>query len=78
MDIMADDIADIASVARTADASSCAEFSKDMAETLARYFDIYAEDGVVEVVVTEHGLWLRNPVTGGRQFLGLARIKGVN
>lgn len=51
-----------------------AEFSKDMVETMLTYFEAYAEDGVVTVEVTSWGLWLPNKTTGGRQFLGLARI----
>ncbi|MDM7459653.1 MAG: hypothetical protein P3W94_009975 [Paracoccus sp. (in: a-proteobacteria)] len=51
-----------------------AEFSKDMVETMLAYFEAYAEDGVVTVEVTSWGLWLPNKTTGGRQFLGLARI----
>lgn len=51
-----------------------AEFSKDMVETMNEYFDQYAENGVLRIEITERGLWLPNPVTGGRQFLGLARL----
>lgn len=51
-----------------------AEFSKDMVETMNNYFDQYAENGVLRIEITERGLWLPNPVTGGRQFLGLARL----
>ncbi|WP_297932596.1 hypothetical protein [uncultured Brevundimonas sp.] len=50
-----------------------AEFTDDMAATLAEYFEAYAVEGVVSIEVTTHGLWLKNPA-GGRQFLGLARI----
>lgn len=51
-----------------------AEFTRDMVDTLHQYFDAYEQDGVVSVEVSNHGLWLPNPVTGGRQFLGLARF----
>ncbi|MFN3276813.1 MULTISPECIES: hypothetical protein [Paracoccus] len=51
-----------------------AEFSRDMVETMLTYFDAYAQDGVLKVEVTDWGLWLPNKVTGGRQFLGLARL----
>lgn len=51
-----------------------AEFSKDMVETMLTYFDQYAEDGVLKIEVTQWGLWLPNPATKGRQFLGLARF----
>lgn len=50
-----------------------AEFSADMSATLAEYFTAYAVDGIVTIEVTNHGLWLVNPL-GGRQFLGLARL----
>ena len=46
-----------------------AKFQKNMVETLQENFDSYAVDGVVQVEVTDHGLWLINPL-GGRQFLG--------
>lgn len=49
-----------------------AEFSKDMVKTLEKCFSTYEIDGVVSVEVTSEGLWLPNPETGGRQFLGLA------
>lgn len=51
-----------------------AEFSRDMVETMLTYFDAYAEEGVLKVEVTAWGLWLPNKVTGGRQFLGLAKL----
>lgn len=51
-----------------------AEFSRDMVETMLQYFDAYADEGVLTVEVREGGLWLPNPVTGGRQFLGLAKL----
>lgn len=51
-----------------------AEFSRDMVETMLTYFDAYADEGVLEVEVTGWGLWLPNKVTGGRQFLGLAKL----
>lgn len=54
-----------------------AEFSRDMVETMLHYFDTYADDGVLTVEVREGGLWLPNPVTGGRQFLGLAKLPAI-
>jgi len=51
-----------------------AEFSRDMVETMLTYFDAYADEGVLKVEVTSWGLWLPNKVTGGRQFLGLAKL----
>lgn len=54
-----------------------AEFSIDMVETLKTYFRDYEIDGVVSVEVTSEGLWLPNPETGGRQFLGLAKTDQI-
>lgn len=51
-----------------------AEFTKDMVETLATYFDAYQVNNVVTVEVTTGGLWLPNPHFASRQFLGLARL----
>lgn len=51
-----------------------AEFSRDMVETMLAYFEAYADDGVLTVEVTSWGLWLPNKTTGGRQFLGLAKL----
>jgi hypothetical protein len=51
-----------------------AEFTTDMVETLLTFFQSYEVDGIVTVEVTSHGLWLPNPHTKTRQFLGLARI----
>ena len=51
-----------------------AEFTEDMAETLCEYFQSYAVDGVVRIEVSNRGLWLQNPATGRRQFLGIARF----
>lgn len=49
-----------------------AAFSRDMVETLLRYFDQYERDGIVRVEVSTHGLWLRPPGVPMRHFLGLA------
>lgn len=49
-----------------------AAFSRDMVETLLRYFDSYESDGIVRVEVSTHGLWLRRPNMPVRSFLGLA------
>lgn len=65
-------------VRRTVQVLAVAEFTEDMADTLRKYFQSYAVDGVVSVEVSTHGLWLVNPL-GGRQFLGLARFtEGMN
>ncbi|WP_224826681.1 hypothetical protein [Cognatishimia sp. MH4019] len=44
-----------------------------MVDTLQKYFPNYETDGVVEVEVTTHGLWLVTPNRKMRHFLGLAR-----
>ncbi len=49
-----------------------AEFSRDMAESLVKFFDQYDRQGVVEIEVTDHGLWWKNP-NGTKQFLGSVR-----
>lgn len=51
-----------------------AKFTRDMVETLEKYFDAYAIGGVVTVEVTDAGLWLPNPHVLSRQFLGLAEL----
>ena len=51
-----------------------AKFTRDMAETLVEYFDVYAVKGVVTVEITDAGLWLPNPHFVSRQFLGLAEL----
>lgn len=50
------------------------EFTKDMVDTLATFFDTYAVEGVLTVEVSKRGLWLPNRHTKSRQFLGLARL----
>ena len=54
-----------------------AEFTEDMVATLFEHFSTYQTDGVVKVEVTSRGLWVQHPVTGSRQFLGLARLPDV-
>ncbi|KIT16582.1 hypothetical protein [Jannaschia aquimarina] len=49
-------------------------FTRDMVETLNTYFSAYQDDGVVTITVTDGGLYLENPTTASRQFLGLARL----
>ena len=49
------------------------EFTRDMADTLSRCFDVYAEDGRVTLELHAGGVWLLDPATGGRSFLGAAR-----
>ncbi|MEO0861522.1 MAG: hypothetical protein AAFY65_12975 [Pseudomonadota bacterium] len=52
------------------------EMTEDMVETLAAHFDNYAKDGVVQIEVSNYGLWLPHRPSGTRQFLGLARAPG--
>lgn len=61
----------------TSDGEAMAEahFTKDMAETLVRFFQAYAECGVVTVEVKDGGLWLVNPNDRSRQFLGKAVLR---
>jgi hypothetical protein len=49
-----------------------ARFTVDMAETLSKFFGAYAVEGIVTVEVSDQGLWLVNPHSPARQFLGLA------
>jgi hypothetical protein len=51
-----------------------ARFTRDMVETLLAFFHAYQRDDVVTVQVTERGLWLVNPHTESRQFLGQALL----
>lgn len=56
------------------DFSTCSEFelTKDMVESLAAYFDIFAEDEVLRIVKDGTGLWFIS--SDKRAFLGLARL----
>lgn len=51
-----------------------AEFTIDMVDTMKKYFDFYASDGVLRVQISDFGLWLPHPEMQCRQFLGLARL----
>ena len=51
-----------------------ARFTKDMAETLLRFFEVYAADGVVTVEPDDCKLWLVHPHNRSRQFLGQAEL----
>jgi hypothetical protein len=57
--------------------AATASFDRSMVKNLATYFDDYAVDGVVEIEVTDHGLWFVNP-NGSRQFLGSTKIFPVS
>ncbi|MEE9427270.1 MAG: hypothetical protein V3V25_03885 [Paracoccaceae bacterium] len=52
-----------------------ANFTRDMAETLANVFTHYEDEGVVTLEVTCRGLWLVNPLNNSRQFLGQAVLQ---
>lgn len=52
------------------------QFTKDMSQTLEKYFENYASNGVVNMEANHQGLWLINPVNGSRQFLGKATLNG--
>lgn len=51
-----------------------AAFTKDMAETLVKYFANYEKDGIVRLDVTDHGLWIKHPDFPIRNFLGAAEL----
>lgn len=46
-----------------------ARFDKSMVDLLSKYFSTYSSNGVVELEITDHGIWFINP-NGTRQFLG--------
>jgi len=52
------------------------QFTKDMSQTLEKYFETYASKGVVNMEANHQGLWLINPANGSRQFLGKATLNG--
>lgn len=49
------------------------EVTEDMAQSLVECFDAYAQEGVVTLELHAGGVWLRNPLTSSRQFLGSAK-----
>lgn len=53
--------------------AAIASFDQSMVDNLAKYFDAYAVDGIVNIEVTDHGLWFVNP-NGTRQFLGSTEV----
>ena len=48
------------------------ELTRDMVESLAQYFDLFAEDDVIRIVKDNKGLWFVSAER--RVFLGLARL----
>lgn len=52
------------------------QFTKGMVETLDKYFENYASEGVINLESNHMGLWLINPLNSSRQFLGKATLDG--
>lgn len=51
-----------------------AEFSKDMLQTLIEFFDVFAdEEHVIRVEINIMGIWLEEPQTKTKKFVGKAR-----
>lgn len=51
-----------------------AEFTQDMLRTMIEYFDYFADvEGVLSVEVTELGVWVEEPTTKAKKFIGMAR-----
>ena len=51
-----------------------AEFTQDMLRTMIEYFDYFADvEGVLSVEVTELGVWVEEPTTKAKKFIGKAR-----
>lgn len=46
------------------------DFSRDMAENLVLAFSELEPDAVRQVEIREFGVWIVEPVTGMRQFIG--------
>ncbi len=52
-----------------------AEFTSDMLDTLVEYFDYFAcDDGVISLEVNMMGIWLEDPNTKAKKFVGKARL----
>lgn len=50
------------------------EFTKDMLRTMIDYFDVFADsEGVLGVEANELGVWVEEPTTKARKFIGKAR-----
>ncbi|WP_456386069.1 hypothetical protein [Profundibacter sp.] len=51
-----------------------AEFTQDMLRTMIEYFDFFADvEGVLSVEVNELGLWVEEPASKAKKFIGKAR-----
>jgi hypothetical protein len=52
-----------------------AEFTSDMLHTLVEYFDHFAcDEGVISIEVNMMGIWLEDPNTKTKKFVGKARL----
>ncbi len=55
--------------------SHTADFTKDMLHTLIEYFEYFSDDeDVVSVEINRLGIWLDDPVTKAKKFVGKARL----
>jgi len=51
-----------------------AEFTKDMLKTMVEYFDFFADsEGVLSVEINALGIWVEEPTTKAKKFIGKAR-----
>lgn len=51
-----------------------AEFTKDMLQTMVEYFDFFADgEGVLVVEVNGLGIWVEEPQSKAKKFIGKAR-----
>lgn len=51
-----------------------AEFTKDMLQTMVEYFDSFADvEGVLVVEVNSLGMWVEEPTSKAKKFIGKAR-----
>lgn len=52
----------------------CAEFTKDMLQTVVEYFEFFADsEGVLSVEINALGIWIEEPTTKAKKFIGKAR-----
>lgn len=50
------------------------EFTKDMLETMIEYFHFFADsENVLIIEVNELGIWVEEPTTKAKKFIGKAR-----
>lgn len=51
-----------------------AEFTKGMLQTMVEYFDFFADgEGILLVEVNRLGVWIEEPHTRAKKFIGKAR-----